>query len=96
MLAWVTERLIAPGVRTELGRTAPAGLTVMPPLGRGVLGREVAGKLVGALVPPVVTTSELGAAVDGPGVEHPETVKAVKINTAHSQRFPSGQVMQAP
>ena len=96
MVAWVTEGLSAPGVRAELGRTAPAELTKMPPLGRGVPRLEVAGKLGGALVPAVVTTDELRAAVDGPGVEHPETVKAAKTNTAHSKRFPSGQVMQAP
>ena len=30
MVAWVTEGLSAPGVRAELGRTAPAALTVIP------------------------------------------------------------------
>ena len=95
MVAWVTEGLIAPGVRAESGRTAPAGLIVMPPLGRGVLGLEVACKLGGALVPAVIAADELSAAVDGPGVEHPETVKAAKISAATPSRFSTNQVMHA-
>jgi hypothetical protein len=30
MVAWVTEGLIAPGVRAEFGKTAPAALTTSP------------------------------------------------------------------
>ena len=98
MVAWVTEGLIAPGVRTESGRTAPEGLTVMPPLGRGVPRLEVAGAFVGAVDPlGVVTRDELGVAVDGPEGEpaHPETVKAARISAPAPRRFPTNQVMHA-
>jgi len=43
IVAWVTEALIAPGVRAESGRTAPAALTVMPPVGSGGTGVKATG-----------------------------------------------------
>ena len=50
MLAWVTEGSIAPGVRAELGRTAPAALIVMPPIGGVGIGLALAGTFEGARV----------------------------------------------
>src|ERR1019366_3267757 len=50
MLAWVTDGLIAPGVRAEFGRTAPAALTMMPPAGSVETGGALTGTFEGAVV----------------------------------------------
>jgi hypothetical protein len=72
-------------------------LIVIPPLGRGVLGLEVAGTFVGAMDLVVVTRDERGVAVEGAEgePEHPETVKAAKITAAALSRLSASQVMQA-
>ena len=55
MVAWVTDGLIAPGVRAELGRTAPAELTEMPPVFLGATGVALtvtfSGGVVGFVAP---------------------------------------------
>jgi hypothetical protein len=58
MLAWVTAGLTAPGVRAEFGRTAPAGLTVMPPV--AWVGLGAAGTVGAATVFGVVTAAGVG------------------------------------
>ena len=58
MLAWLTEGLTAPGVRAEFGRTAPAGLTVMPPV--AWVGFGIAGRVGAATVFGVVTAAGVG------------------------------------
>jgi hypothetical protein len=67
MSAWVTDGLVAPGVRAEFGRTAPAALSAMPPARPAEAGRGLTGALEGAVVlgeptalgPPVVALVEV-------------------------------------
>ena len=106
MVAWVTEGLIAPGVRAELGKTAPAVLTVMPPVWGAATALAVTGAIEGALVGLSVDVAALGedvvgfgSAADGFGVEapHPATMKTARVTvTAHKKCFPARHVMAAP
>ena len=101
MVAWVTEGLSAPGVRAELGRTAPAALTVMPPdriaatPGLAVAGTPVLGELTAAgLGTDVAALGEdvagFGSAADGFRAEAPQpaTRETGRITvTAHRKFF---------
>jgi hypothetical protein len=60
MVPWVTEGLIAPGVRVELGRTAPAALTVIPPVLSATAGIDVTATVEEALVVGVLTAAGVG------------------------------------
>jgi hypothetical protein len=111
MVAWVTVRLVAPGVRVELGRTAPAALTVIPPVlfattGIGVTATMEKALVVGELAVVGLGTDEasltdvvgLSCAAVGFGAEapHPATMKTARITvTAYQERFPARQVMSA-
>ena len=63
MVAWVTEGLSAPGVRAELGRTAPAALTVMPPDLIAATGIAATATLEELLVVGELTVDGLGTDV---------------------------------
>jgi hypothetical protein len=111
MVAWVTVGLTAPGVRAELGRTAPAALTVMPPVLFATTGPALTA-VVGMLVVGELAVAGLGddeasltdvvglsCAAVGFGAEppHPATRETARITTdAHIQCLPARQVMAAP
>jgi len=96
MVAWVTVGLIAPGVRAELGRTAPAALTVIPPVLSAATGIAVTATFEGVLVgfgTDVAALSEdvvgFGPAADGFEAEapHPATMETARITAAaHTKR----------
>jgi len=59
-LAWLTEGLTAPGVRAWFGRTAPAELTVTPPVAWAGMGFVAAGAVGAATVSGVVAAAGVG------------------------------------
>jgi len=64
---WATKGLIAPGVRAELGRMAPAALTVIPPVLCAATGIGVTATFEGVLVALGTDVAGLGEDVVGFG-----------------------------